>query len=168
MVQRWHAYLAEGTPAQALYYAPTEGQARRADERARAVTYKNVDGAEVVGTAWSIALREEVEHGTARNPKVQRRYVDKEWISGSGLSKAVRDLAFSTSNAAGASLQPPEGFMTSLGGASKRAVLMVMEGGLEEECKMMGRLHMLVGQYLEQRFAPLRTRGMSRAGTEEV
>lgn len=171
VLQRWHAYLAEGTEAQALYHPPTGAQARCVDERARAVTYKTVEDAPAsvhANTAWEIALREEVEHGAARNPKVQRRYLDKEWISGSGLSKSVRDLAFSSSSFHGGAptSQPPEGFLTSLGGPSKRALLMVMESTLEEECKSMGRLHILVGQYLERRFTPPQAK--ERAGTEEV
>ncbi|KIM25665.1 hypothetical protein M408DRAFT_205941 [Serendipita vermifera MAFF 305830] len=170
VLQRWHAYLAEGTPSQSLFHPLTEAQARRNEERARDVPYKNTPNTEAQEAAWETALRDEVEQHHARNPKIQRRYTDKEWISGSGLSKNVRDLAFmagsSSSTTTAPVSQPPEGFMTSLGGPSKRAVLMVMEGALEEECKSMGRLHALVGQYLERRFAPLRMR--ERAGTEEV
>jgi hypothetical protein len=179
--QRWHAHLNEGA---SLYLQPTDAQRRRADDRAHAIKFPSTerhhrlsDGSDGVGEApWETALRNEVDSGTAKNPKVLRRYVDREWVSGAGLSKAVRDLAFASSTPGStgpAGPHPPEGFLGSLGGGGKRVVLAVMEGALEEECKVMGNLHRLLADYMDKRFSPVPIvpggrKRRSREGTEEA
>jgi hypothetical protein len=175
MQQRWYAYLNEG---QSLFPQPTDAQRRRADDRAHAIKFPSTErhqrpSNESEGTdeaPWETALRAEVDNGTAKNPKILRRYVDREWVSGSGLSKAVKDLAFAS---AAPGTQPPEGFLGALGGGGKRNVLAVMEGALEEECKIMGNLHRLLADYLEKRFSPAPVilegrKRSSRESTEEV
>lgn len=170
---RWHAYLNDGSHIQSLYYNPTDAQRRRADDRAHAIKLpaerrrsNNNTGPDGTGEllGWETALRAEVEGSTARNPKILRRYVDHEWISGCGLSDAVKKLAFAASTPGSA--QPPAGFLGNLGGGGKRSVLMVMESGLEEECKAMGNLHRVLADYLENRFGPGLSEGRKRTSKE--